>query len=608
MELTEKQQHYIDKKIGERDVRRIANDLGLSEESINVYLNENGNIGNINITTELEDKNVKEKFIKDSSLSIKTLIKQNWVTLLILLGLVLITYVNSLGNQFVSDDKAILEIKNLSDWGRFLRQPLHWFGALINTISFKIGGYNPFFYRIFNLIFHLGTVTGVLLLLTITVGSQFAFIVSVLFAIHPLNSEAVIWVAGIQYPQSTMFMIWALIFYRFWQMQAQKKYLFITIVLYLLAVTASEKAVVFPFILLVFEIAFGRLRKNWKSIGIFFLITIIPGIFYLFLLGLRLDALANFYYQNKSFINPLVQIPIALTSYWQLLFWPDQLTLYHSEFYFTTIDYIIRVAVTLGIMGLMFYGYKKNRLIFFSLALFIISLLPYLTPLGISWIVAERYVYFGSIGMFCVVGYGLWKIIKNKKTEGLGYLIFIIIALLLMVRTIVRNMDWKSEDTLWVATGKTSPSDPKTHNNLGDYYGRQSNYERSAEEFKIAIKLNPKYADAYHNLGNTYGQMKKVEDAVINYQLAIKYNPSLWQSYQNLAVIYFGRKEFAKAEQMIVEAVKINPTEVSLQMNLGVIYLNLNKKDLAKKQFEIVLQLDPKNKAAQEGLRLVGNK
>lgn len=608
MNLTENQKHYINKKISDRGVERIANDLSISQDAVIKYLQENGNTSYINVNLKHDDKKITINKFEDSILSLKSLFKENWMTLLILLGLVLITYINSLGNQFVSDDKAILEIKNLGDWGRFLKQPLHWSGELLKTISYKIGGYNPFFYRIFNLIFHLASVTGVFILITLLINTQFAFIISTLFAIHPLNSEAVVWIAGIQYPQSTFLMIWALIFYRFWQLNKQKKELIITAILYLLAISASEKAIVFPFILIAFEMAFGKLKKQWKAIGLFFLVTIIPGIFYFILLGARVEALTNFYYQSQSFINPLIQIPIALTSYWQLLLWPSQLTLYHSEFYFTTLDYVIRLIFTLGMVGLLIYGYKKNRIIFFSIALFIISLIPYLTPLGISWIVAERYVYFGSVGMFCVVGYGFWSLIKNKKTESLGYLIFIIIILLLMVRTIVRNMDWKNEDTLWVATGKTSPSDPKTHNNLGDVYGRQGDLEKSAEEFKIAIKLNPKYADAYHNLGNTYNQMKKVNDAIINYQLAIKYNPNLWQSYQNLAVIYFGQKEFTKAEDMISQAVKINPTEVSLQMNLGVIYLNLGKKELAKKQFEIVLQLDPKNKAAMEGLRLVESK
>jgi protein O-mannosyl-transferase len=43
----------------------------------------------------------------------------------------------------------------------------------------------------------------------------------------------------------------------------------------------------------------------------------------------------------------------------------------------------------------------------------------------------------------------------------------------------IRNSDWQNQDTLWIATGKTAPSDPKTHNNLGDLYGRHGDLDRA---------------------------------------------------------------------------------------------------------------------------------
>jgi len=593
MELTKKQKSYIEKKSGRREIKRIAADLGLAEQAVREYLN---------IQSGVSEKTVEAS--KTVQPSLRQLLRSQRLTIVILLGLVFITYVNALGNGFVSDDKAILALKNIGDWGRFLKQPIHWTGELVKTISFKIGGYNPFYYRIFNILFHQLTVIGVYLLFLMLADAQYAFVVAALFAVHPLNSEAVVWIAGIQYPQAAMCLVWSLIFYYLWLQKKRAKDLIIALILYILAISSSEKAVIFPFIIIAFEAAFGRIRQHWQAVLSFFLITVVPAVLYLLLLGARLDALAKFYYQGKTLINPLLQIPIALTSYWQLLLWPYPLTLYHSELSFTQLDYAFRLAATIGLIGIAILAYKKNRLIFFGLGLFIISLLPYLTPLEIAWIVAERYVYLGAIGMFGVAGYGLWRIIKNKKTEGLGYLIFIAVMMALMARTVIRNIDWRNEDNLWIATAKTSPSDPKTHNNLGDYYGRQGNLAKSAEEFKIAIKLNPNYADAYHNLGNTYQQLGKIQEAVSSYQSAIKYNPQLWQSYQNLAAIYFNQKKYRQAEQLISEAIKINPAETNLRANLAVVYLNLGEKKLAREQFEKVLQLDPANQTAKAGLLL----
>ena len=77
------------------------------------------------------------------------------------------------------------------------------------------------------------------------------------------------------------------------------------------------------------------------------------------------------------------------------------------------------------------------------------------------------------------------------------------IVVSLSIRTIVRNVDWKNEDNLWVATGKVAPSGAPIHNNLGDVYARHNDYPKAIEEFTRATQINPGYADAYHNLANT---------------------------------------------------------------------------------------------------------
>jgi len=256
----------------------------------------------------------------------------------------------------------------------------------------------------------------------------------------------------------------------------------------------------------------------------------------------------------------------------------------------------------LGLLGGLVILWKKNRLIFFWLAFFIISLLPTLTPFGISWIVAERYVYLGTVGIIAITSYGLMGLINNKKTEAIGYLIFIIIILSLMTRTIVRNFDWENQDTLWLAAAKTSPSSAQNHNNLGDLYGRHGDLKRSAEEFRIAIKLNPYYADAYHNLGNTYQQMGSPAAALENYQLALKYNPNLWQSYQNIAAIYFNQEKYDLAEKEIQKSIKVFPNNPQLHVNLGVIYLKMKDKKKAEESFMKALTIDPKNEQAKLGL------
>ena len=130
----------------------------------------------------------------------------------------------------------------------------------------------------------------------------------------------------------------------------------------------------------------------------------------------------------------------------------------------------------------------------------------------------------------------------------------------------VRNIDWKDEDHLWLAAAKASPSSPQNHNNLGDYYARHGDLEKAAEEFKKAIELKPNYGDAYHNLANTYQKMGKIAEAIENYQKALSFNPRLWQSYQNLAALYFEQQDFESARENLEKAIGLNSQEANLYL------------------------------------------
>jgi len=161
------------------------------------------------------------------------------------------------------------------------------------------------------------------------------------------------------------------------------------------------------------------------------------------------------------------------------------------------------------------------------------------------------------------------KFSENAKMVSQFALVVIIASL--SARTIVRNQDWKNEDTLWVATAKVAPSGQQIHNNLGDVYARQGDLNKAAEEFQKAIGINPNYADAYHNLGNTYQAMGQLEAAVENYKKALSINPNLWQSYQNMAAIYFNAEQFDLALENIKKALEINPNDENLKQNVKVV-------------------------------------
>ena len=545
---------------------------------------------------------VKSLLMNLSNFNLKNFFSQNRAVFAFLAFLVFAVYLNSLPNEFVSDDiPAILNNENLDNLAIIFSSPLRALRSFQPSLYFLINhflGKSPAAFRFANICFHLLTTVTIYLIIYFLHNRTLAIFTASVMAVHPVITESVAWISGGGHTMYSFFLILSLFLYTL--STKKENYLYLSMIAFLLALIISEKAIIFPLILLAYSISYKMKPKNWKKLAILALPTLIIGLIFLAQAPGRLKWLQTSHYQEGGFIDPFLQIPIAITSYLELIFWPKNLTLYHSEMSFSQGEYLLRLIVFIVFLGIIAYSFKRNRPVFFWLSFFIISLLPTLTPFGISWIVAERYVYLGSLGIFVVIALLIQKIGQVFKNKNISYALFAIILITLSIRTIIRNADWKNQDTLWLATAKTSPSSPQNHNNLGDLYGRQGDFEKSIYHFKKAIELNPRYADAYHNLANTYAQIDNIDLAIENYQKAVEFGPHLWQSHQNLAGIYFEQEKYDLAEKEMKKAIKINPQNANLYTNLGIVYLKLNDNEKAKQAFQQALQLNPQDIRARQ--------
>jgi len=602
MNLTKSQKKFIKKNLKRLSLQELAQKINVSEKELGEYLK-------LTLPVEKYQRYIDrqpDNFQATQSInSLVSLLRQYWVAFLLLTILVGIVYFNSLGNEFLSDDIAsIVQEKNIGNPLYFLvHQPINFFRYVVLGTIYNAFGLQPSFFRLSNILFHLGSSWIIYLTIILLHNPLLAFISAMLFAVHPIQVEGVTWISGGIHAQYVFFDLLTFLLYLLARLSPRpKKYYFASLVSFLIALFTTEKSAILPLVLASFELSFGDIKKSWKKLIPYFLLGS-SVVLYVFLGPLlkRLTTLQSQYYQNVGYYNPLNQIPIAIASYLLLIFWPDQLTLYHSEMMFPGGQFALMTLVTLLFLGITLYTLinKKYRHCFFWLSLFIITLLPMLTPFRIAWIVAERYVYFGTIGIYTTFGFALQKIGKLAKNNLIVYIILGVVLIPLSYRTTLRNVDWKNQDNLWLAAARTSPNSPQNHNNLGDLYARHGNLKKAAEEFQTAILLKPDYGDAYHNLANAYRQMGLAEQSEQNYLKALSFNPYIWQSYQNLAVTYYETGKFSDALQMAQKAIELNPEIPNLHFIRALVYVKLNNKELAKDALQKTLKLDPNHQQAK---------
>lgn len=575
-------------------VEEMAKSLGVEEAVVGEYLGKRqwkrAGKGEKGLGERLKDFDIKE------------FVKTNRKIFLLLFVLVAVAYANSVPNGFVSDDvRGIVKNEDIgklspifsSPFGAFRSfQPIIYF--LVASTAGKVAGA----FRVVNIFFHLGVVWLVYVLVSLIHNRKVGVLTACLVAVHPLMTESVVWISGGAHVMYSFFLLLSFLFYVL--SLKDRKLFWLSIVLFILAVSISEKAGLFPVILLVFVFCFGLGKKEYKRLAVIFVPAVLMGLFFLSLISGRLEILQQEHYHSGGMANMFSQVPVAISSYLSLMVWPDKLTLYHSEMDFSPGEFLAYLGGFLAYLGVLVWTYFKNRKIMFWMSFFLISLAVTLTPWGVSWVVAERYVYFGTIGIMVIVALLFEKLLRKESLKVVGMVVFGLIIAALTVRTVVRNKDWKSEDSLWLAAARTSPSSHQNHNNLGDYYGRQGNFEKAAEEFKKAIELKPNYADAYHNLGNTYRQMGKPEEALENYEKALEFNSSLWQSYHQIAALRFEAGEFEKSEEYLKRALELNPEHEVLRSGLALVYMQQGRLEEAGGILEKILETNPGNERAKE--------
>ncbi len=515
----------------------------------------------------------------------KKWLREHATRLLFLFFLVVGCYILTLNHAFLSDDIAVIQNNPLvGDFSNAFVRPQSALRSLLYAVIYTIVGADPALFRLSNILFHAWSVLLLYAIVSVMGFELVAFFAASIFAVHPLVTESVTWISGGTYAMYGFFFLAAFLLYILAR-ASMKRYL-LSIVFFIFAIWTSEKAVVFPLVLVWYEWCFGSLQQRYKKILPYFALAGALAVFYISQVGQRVESLQTNFYQNSGLMNPLHQIPIALSSYLILFIFPASLSFYHSELVFSKVEFFMRCVLVISYFIFLAIAFKKQKFVSFWLGILTITLLPTLTPLPIAWVVAERYAYLGVAALGTVFAWGLAKLVQNESTKYIGYTLFALVILLLIPVTLLRNLDWRNQDFLWLATGKTSPTSPQNHNNLGDYYSRKGDFDQAIIEFKRAIELNPRYGDALHNLGTTYQQKNDLPNAILYYEKAITVNPNLWQSYQAIGYIYFVQNKFSEAEVVLRKALEIAPQEPNIRRNLAIVLVKLKREAEAQKLLE----------------------
>jgi tetratricopeptide (TPR) repeat protein len=225
------------------------------------------------------------------------------------------------------------------------------------------------------------------------------------------------------------------------------------------------------------------------------------------------------------------------------------------------LDYRVLLYL-LPVIFCLFFTWKKARVLFFALGLFIISLAPTYSPLPLASLIAERYLYFScmALSIFSAFIYEKISLLPRWPKAFIQALLVLLISLY-GVRTLARNYDWGTAHRFWLQAKAVSPKNAIVRENLGFVYLSEGNFPEAIAEFQQVLALKGPCAGAklYHNLGVAYGGLGKTGQAIDSLRMAIKLDPSSVSSYINLGRVYFANGDTAKSIALLRRALEIDP-------------------------------------------------
>ena len=319
-------------------------------------------------------------------------------------------------------------------------------------------------------------------------------------------------------------------------------------------------------------------------------------------------------------------IVYTMGKYVQLLVFPYPLTHDYYPRHIEIQDWskplvILSFLVWIGLLFLVIKGWKKRSwwaygVLFYVCTMSITSNIVF--PIGTN--MSERFAFFPSVGFALIVGYAISLAIEA------GYRRAILLASILLLAgygswTAARSRVWKDNTTLFTTDIKTSGRSAKLLNAVGgDLITRAEKEKDEAVKrqmlldaqgyLKQAIEIHPNYKLSYLLLGNSYFHMKDLDQAITYFRHVLVMDPDYQDGKRNLGIALRdqGKLQGEKnnnltgAITLLQEAVQYLPQDFETYQLLGVAYGQKGDFQKAIEYFRKEIELAPKNATAHYNL------
>lgn len=492
-----------------------------------------------------------------------------------------ILYGNTIQGNFVHDDNFFAGRSELREQEHLLKvwnepylpynitsglfRPLTVFSFNLNFVLF---GQSPVSFHIVN-IFLNGMVVFLIFYLSqkLFKNTLLALFIAVFYAFLPIHTEAVANIKSRDEILSALFVILSwIVFISATEFGKKIEYIriFFSAFIFLLAVLSKELIIVLPFLFLVTFI-FRKKPSLEHIIKISIIFTVTACLYMLW----RYLVLGRYAFGNDILyfaINPLVDSPfwIRIFTAFKIAFiyigktfvpWNLSASYHYNQL--TLVDNLLKSWQSLAGLGLLIVlfalvVYKKTRTSIIGLGA--------LTFLCSYWVIskiifrggdllAERWMYFPSVGLSFIGGFLVYFIFRRKRW--LGIIVFTVTLLFYIWVLIPRNTVWLTDERLFKSITETAPNSVMGYWGLAHFYSGNNQLELAKKYSRLGFAIDPDFPPLLNTIGKIAYEEKNFSLAETAFLKLIEVAPDISIGYQNAVRVYLKTGQKQKANELL---------------------------------------------------------
>lgn len=473
------------------------------------------------------------------------------------------------------------------------------------AFNYACGGTSVTSYRVFNISLHALAALLVMGVVRRTLCSPrlaesfspraawLAFLASLLWAAHPLNSEAVLLV--VQRTELLCGVFYLLTLYgllRATEAGARAAgWLLLSVFSCVLGGLSKEVIATAPILAFLLDRTFlaGSFAEAWRKRRVFYCALASTWIVLGFT-AFHARAGSAGLGLGVSPWNYLLRQCEALVTYLKLSVWPHPLVLDYGTAVVTSWTSVVveGVAVLLLLVGTAWAIVRRPVIGFLGAAFFLIlapssSVIPVVTET-----IAEHRMYL-PLAVLCAYG----VVALQSWLRGIGTVAVLALVGAFAVATHLRVHDYRDPLTLWTHSVAHYPQSARAHNNLALELHLLGRDNEARAQFAEALAIDPLYASAHYNLGTLLLDEQHTAEAIQEFESALRVQPDHADAHLSLGNAFMGQGRFADAARHYAEVLRLQPSALDAKYNLGLALASLGQLADAAPHLEAALGTRP---------------